>query len=125
MLLLRCSSVFLLIVLCSSFIFVFNDTATTEIYTLSLHDALPICKRAVARYSAVAGIAHHDDGARQRLQALQAEREMPCDVGEVTRRDVHGIELHRYAVGVDLEADPGDRARVLGAHVDGVIHFDA
>src|SRR2546427_7216676 len=28
-------------VLCSLFFF-FNDTATTEIYTLSLHDALPI-----------------------------------------------------------------------------------
>src|SRR5256885_10777696 len=27
---------------CLSFFF-FNDTATTEIYTLSLHDALPIC----------------------------------------------------------------------------------
>src|SRR5258708_10072812 len=27
---------------CSLFFF-FNDTATTEIYTLSLHDALPIC----------------------------------------------------------------------------------
>src|SRR2546430_12543733 len=27
----------------SSFFF-FNDTATTEIYTLSLHDALPICE---------------------------------------------------------------------------------
>src|SRR2546427_8664712 len=25
--------------------FFFNDTATTEIYTLSLHDALPICTR--------------------------------------------------------------------------------
>src|SRR5258708_21479475 len=25
------------------FFFFFNDTATTEIYTLSLHDALPIC----------------------------------------------------------------------------------
>src|SRR3712207_7581742 len=25
--------------------FFFNDTATTEIYTLSLHDALPICRR--------------------------------------------------------------------------------
>src|SRR5688572_32495203 len=25
--------------------FFFNDTATTEIYTLSLHDALPICGR--------------------------------------------------------------------------------
>src|SRR4030043_2399969 len=27
------------------FFFFFNDTATTEIYTLSLHDALPICTR--------------------------------------------------------------------------------
>src|SRR6266581_934615 len=27
---------------CSGFVFFFNDTATTEIYTLSLHDALPI-----------------------------------------------------------------------------------
>src|SRR2546430_7210853 len=26
-----------------SIFFFFNDTATTEIYTLSLHDALPIC----------------------------------------------------------------------------------
>src|SRR2546425_3287770 len=28
---------------CFFFFFFFNDTATTEIYTLSLHDALPIC----------------------------------------------------------------------------------
>src|SRR2546429_3283234 len=28
------------------FFFFFNDTATTEIYTLSLHDALPIYQRA-------------------------------------------------------------------------------
>src|SRR5256885_16348172 len=27
--------------------FFFNDTATTEIYTLSLHDALPICTHMV------------------------------------------------------------------------------
>src|SRR5688572_32254801 len=39
--------------MCSSFcvfvysLFFFTDTATTEIYTLSLHDALPICSRAV------------------------------------------------------------------------------
>src|SRR3712207_7066749 len=32
-------------------IFFFNDTATTEIYTLSLHDALPICSgRTVALF---------------------------------------------------------------------------
>src|SRR5229473_8088504 len=30
------------------FFFFFNDTATTEIYTLSLHDALPICSRPCA-----------------------------------------------------------------------------
>src|SRR2546430_17043104 len=29
----------------SLFFFFFNDTATTEIYTLSLHDALPILRR--------------------------------------------------------------------------------
>src|SRR2546430_11375811 len=33
----------------SSFFF-FNDTATTEIYTLSLHDALPICGRGARRH---------------------------------------------------------------------------
>src|SRR5258708_37571059 len=31
----------------SLFFFFFNDTATTEIYTLSLHDALPIFKSAI------------------------------------------------------------------------------
>src|SRR5438034_5793227 len=30
-------------------LFFFNDTATTEIYTLSLHDALPICREFIAR----------------------------------------------------------------------------
>src|SRR5258708_3446015 len=37
----------ILLLTCSlpiSFFFFFNDTATTEIYTLSLHDALPICQ---------------------------------------------------------------------------------
>src|SRR2546425_87498 len=29
-------------------IFFFNDTATTEIYTLSLHDALPISRSCIA-----------------------------------------------------------------------------
>src|SRR4030066_1304802 len=33
--------------LCSYLSFFFNDTATTEIYTLSLHDALPIYRSSV------------------------------------------------------------------------------
>src|SRR2546422_8880120 len=39
----RC--VFILELTTFSLFFFFNDTATTEIYTLSLHDALPICRR--------------------------------------------------------------------------------
>ena len=35
----------------------FNDTATTEIYTLSLHDALPICRE--HRLQRRAGFARH------------------------------------------------------------------
>src|SRR2546422_10546390 len=33
------------------FFFFFNDTATTEIYTLSLHDALPILRRNPAEHA--------------------------------------------------------------------------
>src|SRR5437773_3825168 len=38
-------------------LFFFNDTATTEIYTLSLHDALPICGRAPRQPSPPAPVA--------------------------------------------------------------------
>src|SRR2546427_12569351 len=43
--------------------FFFNDTATTEIYTLSLHDALPICSRsAVARAKSCAASSRGGSG---------------------------------------------------------------
>src|SRR5260221_9557921 len=38
------SRLLLVLILLFFLFFFFNDTATTEIYTLSLHDALPICK---------------------------------------------------------------------------------
>src|SRR5947209_16541053 len=38
-----------------SFFFFFNDTATTEIYTLSLHDALPILAVGGGRADTVGG----------------------------------------------------------------------
>src|SRR5256885_6908866 len=37
--------------------FFFNDTATTEIYTLSLHDALPICGEVSGKRVGVLGLA--------------------------------------------------------------------
>src|SRR3712207_9066662 len=42
--------------------FFFNDTATTEIYTLSLHDALPICPLAVERADDPGRAARGDTG---------------------------------------------------------------
>src|SRR5260370_36752636 len=44
--------------LCSPVLFFFNDTATTEIYTLSLHDALPISSCVFVE--AFARVAAHD-----------------------------------------------------------------
>src|SRR5260221_11977231 len=42
----------------SFFFFFFNDTATTEIYTLSLHDALPIYAAFLARAERVLRAGH-------------------------------------------------------------------
>src|SRR5947207_4665031 len=57
--------------MCSSRFFFFNDTATTEISTLSLHDALPIFDRAEI------GVA---------LLGRQARRD---HLGAAIERDVH------------------------------------
>src|SRR2546422_7960809 len=42
-----------------AFVFFFNDTATTEIYTLSLHDALPISLTMVGQLLAAPGAAEN------------------------------------------------------------------
>src|SRR2546422_2452332 len=47
--------------------FFFNDTATTEIYTLSLHDALPIYRRHVLADTEVRTL---DDGGRVETRCL-------------------------------------------------------
>src|SRR5574341_2643914 len=47
------------------FFFFFNDTATTEIYTLSLHDALPICDNCHGRTVGSAS--------RRRCRSLRSE----------------------------------------------------
>src|SRR5256885_13169132 len=60
--------------------FFFNDTATTEIYTLSLHDALPISSRRLAsttcamRAESVFGTRCHTTFARCSVQAPTAQR---------------------------------------------------
>src|SRR2546421_1728746 len=70
--------------------FFFNDTATTEIYTLSLHDALPIS-------SSLRGALHRDrDRAPPRLVQSE-ERVGQSDAGRVRpaslRSEEHTSEL--------------------------------
>src|SRR5439155_20717840 len=76
--------------------FCFNDTAPTEIYTLSLHDALPILKERVAR---LAELDH-------RLFLGRATR--PC-----------GLDEHRAADSAQLAARNRDRksTRLNSSHV--------
>src|SRR2546427_6744031 len=55
--------------------FFFNDTATTEIYTLSLHDALPIFRRGVTGVgmASVQLLREEPVGQRCRLRQLQGQ----------------------------------------------------
>src|SRR5256885_9623698 len=68
------------------FFFFFNDTATTEIYTLSLHDALPISYGSpAARYSRSAARARRSPGlpgssARTRSEEHTSELQSPCNL---------------------------------------------
>src|SRR3712207_8617011 len=56
--------------------FFFNDPATTEIYTLPLHDALPIC---LERHPVLQG---DRDRRRERVQQAAEGRALLADVGE-------------------------------------------
>src|SRR5260221_6281146 len=69
------------------FFFFFNDTATTEIYTLSLHDALPISRR---------GGEPHDPGQKPRGAHVGA--------GEP---DLHEDEPEAQIVGGDPDVRRG------------------
>src|SRR3712207_8756172 len=75
--------------------FFFNDTATTEIYTLSLHDALPISEGADLgeRILADRGVQHH-----QRL--VRRAGELLAD------HAVHLLQLlHQVRLGVQAAGD--------------------
>src|SRR5216683_3138864 len=113
----------------SLFFFFFNDTATTEIYTLSLHDALPICaysaKYASAFYGPFRDAAEcapqfGDRAAYQQdpAGADEALREVLLDVGEGA--DIVHLPVAAYQVSgeyamVEAAAARGwlDRDRVI------------
>src|SRR2546430_8736166 len=73
------------------FFFFFNDTATTEIYTLSLHDALPICRHDTRNARLLARGGHHHTISGPDGSGCDGARE----AAEVRIRAVH--PLHRKA----------------------------
>src|SRR5258708_26421814 len=69
-----------------SLFFFFNDTATTEIYTLSLHDALPISQ----------DLYHNADGGREERQhrrSADALHRLSAAGDESRRSEEHTSEL--------------------------------
>src|SRR2546426_7433727 len=77
----------LFIFVCASpfffFFFFFNDTATTEIYTLSLHDALPISRMAAtfepSKIVRALRAAHlHDSRSEEHTSELQSPCNLVC-----------------------------------------------
>src|SRR5260370_34351925 len=71
----------------SVLVFFFNDTATTEIYTLSLHDALPIYKMTFYATYEARPFAH---GRR----SLLPEGSLCCD--DLRRSEEHTSELQSH-----------------------------
>src|SRR3712207_7973815 len=106
----------------SLFFFFFNDTATTEIYTLSLHDALPISGHRLVpgrvRCPAVGGgrdpFGRGQRGARRRVDLLVVVQLDDLHRGEVGRRQLGEVlqqhrpdgEVGRHQAVRTTEGDP-------------------
>src|SRR6185295_18213070 len=85
--------------------FFFNDTATTEIYTLSLHDALPICLRQIG------GLVRR----RMPLEPHVLEHRLPVRLDERVER--RAADLRPLAADRRHDRMPRDRERRHG-HAD-------
>src|SRR2546425_12883702 len=86
------------LLLCSFFFF-FNDTATTEIYTLSLHDALPISRATTSASPMVIAPRYASSkvsAARGRFRR-DAEGSRTASSGTTSRSEEHTSELQSLA----------------------------
>src|SRR5205809_5332139 len=74
------------------YVFFFNDTAATEIYTLSLHDALPICTGGAPRGSPRC-LGGEVERRLLRLLCLDDGRRLACVACQERRSEEHTSEL--------------------------------
>src|SRR3989441_5083983 len=86
----------------SSSFFFFNDTATTEIYTLSLHDALPIYGVGRDLHRGVAGPALR----HRRLVRVASDPRVHL-TGGVVDHEARGVDLHRHVGEHELDTLKG------------------
>src|SRR2546421_10395453 len=81
------------------FRFFFNDPATTEIYTLSLHDALPIYPlRLAGVYTVADGVAAHDGSGQVDDEGERGAQRIEAEEGAAERQpdgDLDGFEPGR------------------------------
>src|SRR2546427_10272110 len=86
----------------SSFFFFFNDTATTEIYTLSLHDALPISKpmcgpqRQAGRRAGLRGprLPRPTTRSEEHTSELQSQSNLVCRLLLEKKKQINMTYLH-------------------------------
>src|SRR6202166_5474734 len=98
------------------YFFFFNDTATTEIYTLSLHDALPIscadARSSHARKSPCVGRRTPDRACLVRSEEHTSELQSPFYLGCRLLLDKNSASLRRRSQGSRRRA----RARETVTH---------
>src|SRR5258707_8385027 len=96
----------------SLFFFFFNDTATTEIYTLSLHDALPISRGRTGRRARGRdrgrrrdqgqGQAAADERSEEHTSELQSRQYLVCRLLlEKKKQDPHPVDEEVEPVDAD------------------------
>src|SRR5215471_9082328 len=106
--------------------FFFNDTATTEIYTLSLHDALPIQRHGA---EVVLEGASYDNAhacalrSEEHTSELQSRRDLVCRLlleKKKTPHPLHQRKKRNTRRHIDGQCDERrDGARPRGRHADG------
>src|SRR5256885_438229 len=109
------------------FFFFFNDTATTEIYTLSLHDALPISGPPEAVVEAqrlvvdlVLEVGVEVGGAQRPAIAVPAGAQLEVGAGLGLQVGVAGHVAAARAVGIHAGAGPAHAGQAAAAVAPGL-----